>query len=64
MITKGEVSDGCVTILSVILGVRLYTAIMKKWGRCGYLPAVKYPSQYLRLSGKSSIDVNDHDETV
>ena len=64
MITKGEVFGRCVMILSAILGVRPYTDIMKKWERCGYLPAVKYPSQYLCLSGKSSVDVNDHDETV
>ena len=64
MITKGEVFNGCVTILSAILGVRPYTAIMKKWGRCEYLPAVKYPGWYLRLSGESSIDVNDCNEML
>ena len=32
--------------------------------RCGYLPAVKYPSWYLCPSGKSSVDVNDCDETM
>ena len=64
MITKGEVFSGCVMILSAILGVSPYTAIMKKWERCGYLPAVKYPGQYLCPSGKSSVNVNDRDETV
>ena len=43
MIAKGEVFDGCMMILSGILGVRPYTAIMEKWERCGYLPVVKYP---------------------
>ena len=64
MIAKGEVFDGCMMILSGILGVRPYTAIMEKWERCGYLPAVKYPSQYLCPSSKSSVDVNDCNETV
>ena len=64
MITKGEVFDGCMMILSAILGVRPYTAIVKKWGRCGYLPAVKYPGQYLHPSGKYFINVNDCDETL
>ena len=64
MIAKGEVFDGCVMILGAILGVRPYTVIMGKWERCGYLPVVKYPSQYLCLSSKSSVDVNDCDETV
>ena len=59
MIAKGEVFDGCVMILYTILGVRLYTAMMGKWERCGYLPAVKYPGRYLGLSSKSSVDVSD-----
>ena len=33
MITKDEVFDGCVMILSAILGVRPYTAMMKKMGK-------------------------------
>ena len=64
MITKGEVFNGCMMILSAILRVRPYTAIMKKWERCGYLPAVKYPSQYLCSSDESPVNVNDHDRTV
>ena len=64
MITKDEVFNGCVMILSAILGVRPYTAIMKRWGRCGYLPAVKYPSWYLHLSGESSAHVSDCNETL
>ena len=67
MIGKGEVFDGCEMILYTILGVRPYTAIIEKWKRCGYLPAVKYPGQYLCPSYKSSVDVNDvndWDETV
>ena len=59
MIGKGEVFDGCEMILYIILGVRPYTAIIEKWKRCGYLPAVKYPGQYLCPSYKSSVDVND-----
>ena len=67
MIAKGEVFNGCVMILCAILGVRPYTAIMEKWKRCRYLPAVKYPSRYLCPSSKSSVnvsDVNDCNEMV
>ena len=67
MITKCEVFDGCEMILYAVLGVRPYTAIMERWERCGYLPAVKYPGRYLCLSYKSSIgvsDVNNCDEMV
>ena len=64
MIDKVEVFDGCTMILSGILGVRPYTAIMEKWERCGYLPAVKYPGWYLCPSSKFSVNVNDCDETV
>ena len=67
MVAKGEVFNGCVMILYTIMGVRPYTAIMEKWKRCGYLPAVKYPGQYLCPSGISSVgvsDVNDCNEMV
>ena len=67
MIAKGEVFNRCVMILCAILGVWPYTAIMEKWKRCGYLPAVKYPSRCLCPSSKPSVnvsDVNDCDETV
>ena len=67
MVAKGEVFNGCVMILYTIMGVRPYTAIMEKWKRCGYLPAVKYPGQYLCPSSKSFVcvsDVNDCDEMV
>ena len=59
MVTKYEVFDGCERILYAILGVRPYTAIVERWERCGYLPAVKYPGWYLCLSCKSSVGVND-----
>ena len=36
----------------------------KRWGRCGYLPAVKYPGWYLCPSGEFSVHVGDHDETL
>ena len=67
MVARGEVFDRCVIILYAILGVRPYTAIMKKWKRCGYLPAVKYPGWYLCPSSKFSVsvsDVNDCNEMV
>ena len=67
MITKYEVFNGCEKILYAILGVRTYAAIIERWERCGYLPAVKYPGRYLCLSYKSSIgvsDVNNCDEMV
>ena len=67
MVAKGEVFDGCVMILYTILGMRPYIAIVEKWKRCGYLPAIKYPGQYLCLSSKSSVnvsDVNDCNEMV
>ena len=64
MIAKGEVFNTCVMILYTILGVRPYTAIIEKWKRCGYLPAVKYPSWYLCPSGTLSVHVSDHDETL
>ena len=67
MVAKGEVFEGCVMILYAILGVRPYTTIMEKWKICGYLPAVKYPGQYLCPSSKSSVsvsDVNGCDEMV
>ena len=67
MNVKGEVFNGCVMILYTILEVRPYTAIVEKWKRCGYLPAVKYPCQCLYPSYKSSVNVNDvnnWDETV
>ena len=63
MIAKCEVFNGCETIL----GLRPYTAIIEKWERCEYLPAVKYPGWYLCPSYKSYAnvsDVNDWDETV
>ena len=47
MIAKGKFFGRCMMILSAILGVRPYTAIMEKWERCGYLPGVKYHGQYL-----------------
>ena len=55
---------GDAVVVSAILGVRPYTAIIRKWGRCGYLPAVKHPSRYLCPSSESSIDVNDHNEML
>ena len=38
MITKDEVFDGYLMVLSAILGVRPYTAIMKKVGKMWILP--------------------------
>ena len=41
MITKDEVFDGCVMVLSAILRVRPYTAIMKKMGKMWILACCK-----------------------
>ena len=59
--------DGCEKILYTILGGRPYTAIIERWERCRYLPAVKYPGWCLYTPYKSSIsinEVNNWDETV
>ena len=59
MITKYDVFNGCERVWYAILGVRPYTAIVERWERCGYLPAIKYPGWYLCPSCKSSVGVND-----
>ena len=64
MITKGEVFDGYVMILSAILGVRPYIAIMKKMGKMWILACCQVSRSDLCLSGEFSIDVNDHDEML